>query len=999
MKCFILESHPAFHSIRSRVPQATNMKALLRLILAGCLLQVTHSPAAILYVDQNSTNATPPFTSWSTAATAIQDAVDAALAGDEIVVSNGVYATGGRVVFGSHTNRVVIDKPVTVRSLSGPLFTAIEGFPTNTESAVRCVYLTNGAALMGFTLTNGSTRNDGDYPVEFSGGGVYCESSAVVSNCVFTANSASGFGGGAFGGTLMNCVLLTNYTGWQGGGACSASLVNCTLLGNEATYGGGAYNSALTNCTLLGNFTHDDSDHTSNGGGASDSQLTNCVLRGNSSLRGGGVAGGSAVNCMMALNAAGGFGGGASGTVLINCTIISNHADNGGGVNACALTNCIVYFNTATSGTNSSVNNGSYYWGDSTFAYCDTTPLPVPGDNNISADPLLADFAHISLGSPCRAAGIAAAAGGADIDDDTWLNPPSMGCDEFYAGSATGALSVAISETFTNVATGFDVDFVAQISGHATANRWDFGDGTTATNRLFPSHSWTSPGNYIVTLTAFNTDHPAGTTTSVTIFVLAAPVHYVSLDGTSPVAPFTSWATAATNIQDCVDAAFAGGVVIVSNGVYQSGTRVLYGTMTNRVAVIKPLTLQSVNGAAVTVIDGGDMRCLYLSNRVSVTGFTLRNGMQANGAGVFCQTADNVLSDCFLSSNVSPTAWSSGGGAYGGVLNRCVIAGNSASYEGGGAAFATLNSCVLSNNSPASYGGGAGICTLNNCLVSGNAAAWGGGLSGCTVSSSIVMSNAASYGGGGSYYCTMVNSTVVGNDVGTGPGTYGGAGDIGSSLVSCVLYYNNGPNFGGFFGVSLDHCCTTPDPGGPRNITVPPLFVNLAAGNVRLQSNSPCINSGRNSAVAGTNDMDGLTRVMGGTVDIGAYEFQTPTSILSYAWAQQYGYPVDGSADYLDPDGDDMQNWQEWIAGTNPTNALSNLKMLPPPSDSNTNGITVTWQSVAGTYYFLQRSTNLAAPASFSTIQNDIYGSDGTTSFLDESATNQGPYFYRIGVR
>ena len=44
--------------------------------------------AALHYVDVNSTNATPPYTNWTTAATNIQDAVDAAVAGDEIVVTN-----------------------------------------------------------------------------------------------------------------------------------------------------------------------------------------------------------------------------------------------------------------------------------------------------------------------------------------------------------------------------------------------------------------------------------------------------------------------------------------------------------------------------------------------------------------------------------------------------------------------------------------------------------------------------------------------------------------------------------------------------------------------------------------------------------------------------------------------------------------------------------------------------------------------------------------------
>ena len=165
---------------------------------------VFSSKAAVRYVNVNSTNATLPFTTWSTAAMTIQDAIDAADPGDEILVTNGVYQTGGRSI-----NRVAVDKPLVVRSVNGPQFSVIEG---RQVPAIRCVYLTNGASLLGFTLTNGATPSLYDVSQRVaSGGAVWCESKdAVVANCVMVANSARQQGGGAYQGTLYSCTIVNN---------------------------------------------------------------------------------------------------------------------------------------------------------------------------------------------------------------------------------------------------------------------------------------------------------------------------------------------------------------------------------------------------------------------------------------------------------------------------------------------------------------------------------------------------------------------------------------------------------------------------------------------------------------------------------------------------------------------------------------------------------------------------------------------------------------------
>ncbi len=382
--------------------------------------------------------------------------------------------------------------------------------------------------------------------------------------------------------------------------------------------------------------------------------------------------------------------------------------------------------------------------------------------------------------------------------------------------------------------------------------------------------------------------------------------------------------------------------MLVTNGVYATGGRVVFGAMTNRVVVDKAITVASVNGPLATTIQGNQLgglkfgdaaiRCVYLTNGAALTGFSLNTG------------ATRALGDA--------------------VKERC----------GGGvwceSATATVSNCVISGNVAHHFGAGVFSGTLYNSRVISNVAYQGGGVASNSVFSSAFIANQAAGAGGGAFASSLFNSTIVANTANAGSGAYL------SALTNCVSYYNIGGAGANYASSTLGYCCTTPAAAGIGNITNAPGFANTNGwADLRLQSNSPSINAGNNAYVTSSTDLDGNPRIAGGTVDMGAYEFQSPSSALSYAWAQQYGLPTDGSADFADTDNEGMDNWQEWRSGTVPTNAASALRIATVTNAPV--GLNVSWDSVSSRSYWLERGGDLGTAPTFQTIATNIPGVTG----------------------
>ena len=800
--------------------------------------------ATIYYADASRADDSGDGQTPATAKKILQSAIDLAVAGNVVLVSDGVYTPI------STTNNAII-----IQSINGAQHTIIDGAGSQRCATLGGASTDTATVLTGFTLRNGQLPS----PSNSGGGSAY----GTINECVFTNNYAY-YGGGSYYGVLNRCKFIEN-TAWS--------------------YGGGSYYGTISDSLYIRN-------NGINGGGSMYADLNNCTVKDN--------------------------------TVSYNA--------GAGGVYFGIIQNCVIWGNTAGGVLNNYIG--------ATISYSCTTPQPS-GAGNIDLDPLFSDAeGRLSLSSPCFNAGNNAAAVGAfDLDGNARIHNTTadMGAYEIISlvsvtfdtqngsvaletryviiGAQYGALPTPARTGYTfngwhtSVSNGSPVTAtsVATSISHTVYAQWTpIGAAYTAT--FDAQGGCVSPATKIVyegaaydalpiptksgsIFSGWHTKMNGGEKILATTLVTAttnhtlyakwttlaqnAVVYYVDASRVDDSDNGLTPATAKKILQSAVDLAFDGDVVLVFNGVYAPVS-----------TANKAITIQSLNGAERTIIDGANnQRCAALGSvstdtATVLTGFTLRRGS---------------------------AVYEFGGGTFGGTINKCVFADNEA-MNGGGSAYGVLNKCVFIDNEAIYGGGGSYYGTINN---------------------SVYLRNKALIGGG-AYFSTLYNCTVKDNtasyDASAGGGTRNGI------ARNCVLWGNMAAGeTNDYASTSLSYTCAFSTPSSGGNINIDPMFTDAEG---RLALNSPCKNKGYNYYSVGDFDLDGNARIQDTTVDMGAYEIAVPTHTsvpdtpvpVEYAWINQY-YPTSPTHEYINIVTNSGANglfvWQSYVACLNPTNPAS----------------------------------------------------------------------------
>lgn len=216
------------------------------------------------------------------------------------------------------------------------------------------------------------------------------------------------------------------------------------------------------------------------------------------------------------------------------------------------------------------------------------------------------------------------------------------------------------------------------------------------------------------------------------------------------------WPADFNNIQDAINLAEEGDVVIVAEGKYLeninfNGKNIALSSRdpNNPDVVAKTVIDAQQRGRVVTIDSGEDANCV-------LSGFTITNGSAGGGAGIYCAGSSPTLSNCIISKNFgesggmycnnsspklinctfSRNSGHIGGGIYSNksklFLIKCTFAENSAWQAGAMSAsegsIVNLDNCIFTRNSSRSHAGAIltglkeSAWTVTNCTFVANSA-------------------------------------------------------------------------------------------------------------------------------------------------------------------------------------------------------------------------------------------------------------------------------------
>ncbi|HTS17721.1 MAG TPA: right-handed parallel beta-helix repeat-containing protein [Verrucomicrobiae bacterium] len=250
--------------------------------------------------------------------------------------------------------------------------------------------------------------------------------------------------------------------------------------------------------------------------------------------------------------------------------------------------------------------------------------------------------------------------------------------------------------------------------------------------------------------------------------------------------------------------------------------------------------------------------------RARINGFTIRGGQGVYGGGVYASPTNNgpiYISNCIIEKN-----------------------GGSDTEAGGIYIQAGTNSMIYNTAVARNVGEVGGIYDVNGIRI---------------------------------WNCTIVSNTTL--DATFGAVTGGsGAPNIRNSII-----WSNGFDAIDLYFANADYSTFGSNEfvtAGLHNLSIDPMLVNILFGNYRLQANSPVIGEGVSLPIE-QRDLYGNPRPVTGRFDIGANEYTDSLGDgIQDDWKIKYGLSLTVSQATQDPDGDGLNNLQEYNNNSNPNN-------------------------------------------------------------------------------